>query len=585
MRSCCVILKKNLWRNRELREHVSVLEGKIEPTIVLKNGMYLNVFLNQWLKAHIWIYKDRIIYVGPMLPKNLSSIEVVDCSNKYIVPGYIEPHAHPFQLYNPESLAYHAAKTGTTTLVNDSIMWSFLTDHKKAFAIVQQLDTLPISMYWWGRYDSQTALKDEQKYFNTRRVLSWVNHSSVVQGGELSSWPRLLDGDDRLLYWMQETKRLGKPIEGHLPGASRETLLKMKLLGISGDHESMSGEEVLQRLALGYHVSLRYSSIRPDLPKLVQEILEKNLTNFNQMTFTTDGSTPLFYRRGLINVCLEIAMNKGIPLEEAYKMASYNAAKHFQLDDDMGSIAPGKVAHINILRDKEDPHPESVLAKGHWVIKNGEIQLLSPKLDWQASGIKPLAIDWELQMDDLQFSSPIGLKLVNEVIVCAEANQFDHTLDKISDEMESAFLLFIDREGKWRANTTLNGFTRKLGGLVSSYSPTGDHLVIGKDKYDMLLAWQRMKEIGGGIVLVHQRKILFELSLSLGGLMFAGDMDTLIEKEKEMREILRDFGYPFQDPIFTLYFLSSTNLPYVRITQKGIYDVMKRSVLFPATMR
>ena len=30
------------------------------------------------------------------------------------------------------------------------------------------------------------------------------------------------------------------------------------------------------------------------------------------------------------------------------------------------------------------------------------------------------------------------------------------------------------------------------------------------------------------------------------------------------------------------YFLQATHLPYVRVTQRGIFDVMKKQVLFPA---
>src|SRR5690625_6712986 len=122
-------------------------------------------------------------------------------------------------------------------------------------------------MYWWARYDSQTALREEETYFNTEELLSWLSHESVVQGGELTAWPRLLDGDDRLLYWIQETKRLGKPVEGHLPGASEKTLTKMKLLGVSADHESVTGKDVMKRLQLdrkstrlnSSHVAISYA--------------------------------------------------------------------------------------------------------------------------------------------------------------------------------------------------------------------------------------------------------------------------------------------------------------------------------------
>src|SRR5690625_5435151 len=103
-----------------------------------------------------------------------------------------------------------------------------------------------MSKFWRRRYDSKSKLMDDEEKFNTYDILSWVNHPSVIQGGELSAWPQLLNGDDRLLYWIQETKRLRKRVEGHFPGASEDTLTKLKLLGASADHEAITGEEVIK---------------------------------------------------------------------------------------------------------------------------------------------------------------------------------------------------------------------------------------------------------------------------------------------------------------------------------------------------
>ncbi|WP_373895315.1 adenine deaminase C-terminal domain-containing protein [Virgibacillus natechei] len=573
------------WRNRELRHHVNVIDGIEAPTLILKNSTYLNTYTKQWLHANIWVHDDRIVYVGGKLPQKLDMVEIIDCEGKFLVPGYIEPHAHPSQLYNPEELAYHAAKTGTTTLMNDNLLWNFLLDKKKAFSILEDFNNLPISMYWWARFDSQTALKDEEALFNTKEVLSWLAHPSVVQGGELTSWPRLLDGGDRLLHWIQETKRYGKPVEGHFPGASEKTLTKMKLFGVNADHESMTGEDVIKRLQLGYQVGLRYSSIRPDLPKLIEEIVAANLPTYENLTMTTDGSTPGFYENGLLNVCIEIAIDKGVPIEDAYLMASYNAAKHFRLEEQLGSIAPGRIAHINILREKDNPHPESVLAKGQWIVKADEVQEVTPSIDWEKYDIKPLTSEGDLKETDLQFSVPIGLDMINDVIIKPYAIEMDITLEALPANKEDAFLLLMDRKGKWRVNTTIRGFTKNLGGLASSYSTTGDFIFIGKSKSDMLLAWKRMKEIGGGIVLVHNGEVLVELPLTLGGVMYNGEMSALIEKEKQLKKTLAEFGYSYNDPVYTIYFLSSTHLPYIRITQQGIVDVKKKEVLFPATMR
>lgn len=578
-------MERGYWRNREIRHHVAVIDGSEKPTLLLKNATYLNVFTKQWVEAHVWIYEDRIIYVGEKLPSQIDDVEVVDCKGKYLVPGYVEPHAHPFQLYNPEQLALHVGKFGTTTLINDNLMWHFLLSKKKAFTLLENFNKMPTSMYWWGRFDSQTALMDEEAIFNTRNVLDWLRHSSVVQGGELTSWPSLLAGDDRLLYWIQETKRLGKPVEGHFPGASDFTLTKMKLFGINADHEAMTGEEAIKRLELGYQVGLRYSSIRPDLPRILEEILEKGITAFDNLMMTTDGSPPSFYEDGMMNQCIDIAINKGVPIEDAYRMASYNAAKHLLLDEKIGSIAPGRIAHINILTAKDNPHPQSVLAKGQWLVKNNEDQQVTPIIDWEAYKIEPLNLDWDLDMEDLQFSVPIGLDMFNDVIIKPYAIETDVSLDVLPAEKNDAFLLLVDRDGKWRVNTALRGFTNRLGAIASSYSTTGDFVFIGKSKHDILLAWKRLKELGGGIVVVNEGKVLLEIPLKLGGMMDHGNMTDLITKEKELKKLLEEFGYQFDDPIYSILFLSSTHLPYIRITQQGVIDIMKKEVLFPSTMR
>lgn len=66
--------------------------------------------------------------------------------------------------------------------------------------------------------------------------------------------------------------------------------------------------------------------------------------------------------------------------------------------------------------------------------------------------------------------------------------------------------------------------------------------------------------------------------------MSTESMDVIMEKERELKNYLKEFGYKFDDPIYNILFLSSTHLPYIRITQQGIVDIKKNEILFPATM-
>ncbi|WP_351125560.1 adenine deaminase C-terminal domain-containing protein, partial [Shewanella sp. T24-MNA-CIBAN-0130] len=77
--------------------------------------------------------------------------------------------------------------------------------------------------------------------------------------------------------------------------------------------------------------------------------------------------------------------------------------------------------------------------------------------------------------------------------------EIDNSVNQLSCDHDQNFFSLIDRKGEWRVNTMLKGFANTVQGFVSSFSTTGDILVIGKNKDDMMLAHKRMKEIGGGI--------------------------------------------------------------------------------------
>lgn len=573
------------WKNKHLREHVSVLDGKVSPTILLKNARYLNQVLRKWMTANIWIYEDRIVYVGDMSPQNTERCEIIDCSNFLLVPGYIEPHAHPFQLYNPHSLARYASQFGTTTLMNDNMVLALQLEKKKAFSFLREMRNTPSTMYWWCRFDAQTEIQNEELTFSHSNVKSWLEHDAVLQGGELTGWPQLLDGDDMMLHWIQETKRMRKQIEGHFPGASEKTLAKMMLFGADCDHEAINGKEIYNRLMQGYTVSLRYSSIRPDLPLLIDEMHALGIDQYDKFIFTTDGSSASFYEQGMIDHMIRIAIEKGVPIVDAYNMGTINVARYYNIEYLHGNIATGRIANINFLTDEKNPTPVSVLSKGKWVKRDGRIIEAYKPLDWNEVGFEPLKIDWDLTMDDMQFSMPFGIKMENSVITKPYSISIDVSYDELSNTHDECFFMLVDKHGKWKVNTMLKGFASDLSGLASSFSNTGDIILIGKNKQDILHAFNRMKEIGGGIVVSEKGNIVQEIPLPLSGIMSNHHVEDLIKEEKGLLSYLKDKGYRFADPIYSLLFFSSTHLPYIRITQQGMYDVMNKMVLFPTIMR
>ncbi|MEG0260227.1 MAG: adenine deaminase C-terminal domain-containing protein [Lysinibacillus sp.] len=570
-----------IWKINELRQQLAVIDGKKAPTIVLTNARYLNSMLKKWIVGNIWILNDRIVYTGLEMPVSVKGTEIVDCQGKTIVPGYIEPHVHPFQLYNPQSFADFCAQLGTTTFISDNLSFVLALENKKAFALLDELKKLPFSFYWWTRFDSQTEMDHEGEIFSNTSILEWLERDDVVLGGELTGWPRLLHGDDEMLYRMQMAKGLGKKIEGHFPGASERTLARMKLLGADGDHEAMTVEEVERRIMQGFAVTLRHSSIRPDLPNLLKGIVEKELNIFDHLMMTTDGSTPSFHQDGVMDKCIQVALDAGVAPIDAYQMASYNVARYYNMSNLHGFIATGRFATLNILEDEWHPVPVSVLSKGVWLKRDGERVNSLATVDYSA--FKPFHIDFTLTDQDLQFSMPFGIEMVNDVIT----KPYNSTLVKRNElnSHDESYLMLIDRHGKWHVNTMIKGFATNVQGFASSYSNTGDIILIGKSKKDMQRAFEEMKAMCGGIVLVENEEVVAAIPLTIGGILHDGPIESLIEKELALKKALAERGYRLGDAIYSLLFLQSTHLPYIRVTPKGIFDVMKNTLLMPAVMR
>lgn len=566
------------WSTHQLREQAAVVRGKGLPSKLLKNGYILNAFTKSWEKGNVWILDDRIVYVGEEIPFSLDGVEVTDCEGAYLVPGYLEPHAHPFQLYNPVTLASFAATRGTTTLICDNLLFFQRLSEATSFEIIEKLNQLPTTLLWWCRYDNQTVQPDSP--FSNERIKQWLEHPLVVQGGELTDWPRVLNGDDQMLEWMTYTRTLRKQIEGHLPGASEKTLTQMALLGVTADHEAMTADDALKRLRVGLSTSLRYSSIRPDLPDILKGLVEKGLTTFDSLYMTTDGGTPAFCEQGLTDRLIQIALEAGVSEIEAYMMATSNPARHYGLNHIIGELAPGRLAHINLLKSPSEPVPVSVLAKGEWVKKDG-IEKPFHELLTLNQVFPEIELHWELTEDLLDPTCQIGMKMLNAVI--SQPYEWEGAIQDQELPEGEAYLTFIDAEGKWRVSTLVKGFADKLQGFASSYSGTGAVLLIGRNKREILRAFERVKELKGGIVIAEDGHILAEIQLPMVGVLSEKPVTNLIEEDKAFTKILREKGYSFADPFYSLNFFSAIHLPYIRVTPLGLYDVMKRQVIVPPT--
>merc|ERR1712098_553220 len=134
----------------------------------------------------------------------------------------------------------------------------------------------------------------------------------------------------------------------------------------------------------------------------------------------------------------------------------------------------GRLAHLNILSDKREPKPEAVLAKGQWVYRDETNLYPKKQFEWEKYGVTPLEIDWELKDSDFHFSMPMGIELMNSVILKPYHIGIEANNDELWKTHDESFFMVVDRYGNWRVNTILKGFATKVDGFASSFNNNGD---------------------------------------------------------------------------------------------------------------
>ena len=558
--------------------------------LFLKGATVLNVYSGELLRMNVATKGDKILYVGTLSECAGEDTTVLDVSGRFLVPGYIEPHCHPWLLYNPLSFGQEAVRFGTTTFICDSLIFYLLMGLKKFESFMEGISDMPVKFYWTCRTAPQSPMACEDAVYSIENLRDLLQNAHIVSLGEITRWQDLLQGDDKVRELIGIARKLGKRVDAHTAGAKYERLNVLSRLGMESCHESINGQQLLDRVRLGLYVILRHSSLRPDLPELVKTIVSKGIST-DRMMLTTDGSTAGFHQEfGMSDSLIKIAIQGGIDPVSAYRMATINPATYFHMDGDLGGIAPGRFADILVLKNLDTPTPEMVISRGRMAAKNGASVEQFPQIQWETffprtcfteKSWKTKGEDFRIPADGCSLRFPV-INLINAVITGIEWQDFSirNGFLRVDEGKGLSLIALMDKHGKWVTNGIIRGFADEVEGLASSYNTATEILAIGNDPEAMSAAVNRVLELRGGIVAFEGGKIAYELGLPLGGMLSDASMSTLAEKERELKGYLKGRGHPYHDPLFTFTFLPNDFLPDVRINYDGIVDIKGKKTLW-----
>lgn len=544
-------------------------KGERPAELVLKNGTVMNLYTNELLPADVAVCGGMIVGVG-----DYSGETEIDCTGKTVAPGFIDAHLHiESSMVTPARFAGVVAPWGTTTLIADPHEIANVAGLAGIEYMLGQTG-LPLNLFvMLPSCVPATPFEDSGAVLTADELVRFKNHPNVLGLGEMMNFPGVLGGDPQVYAKLQAFE--GRVVDGHAPMVLGKGLQAYRLAGVLDDHECSDEAEVLEKLRSGMFLSVREGSAAKNLDTILTAALKHNL-GFDRMAFCTDDKhIGDIEREGHISYCVRRALELGVSLFDAYRMASLNAAQFYGLRR-LGAVAPGCQADLVILGDVRSVSVEAVYHNGVSVSQNGSrpstgsVPCPAPLLDT----VDPAPLSKEqLQLKTDGSPFPCIEIVPNQIITkCSQ------------DVLPSRDGLFIP-QGEYRKIAVIERHhaTGKLGvGVVKGFPIDGaiastvghdshNLIVIGSSDNDMLAAVEELKRCRGGFAIVQRGNVLGTLPLEVCGLMTDADTGEVERALAELLQTAHSAGIPGGfEPFITMSFLALPVIPEIRLTDRGI---------------
>jgi adenine deaminase len=416
------------------------------------------------------------------------------------------------------------------------------------------------------------------------KTMTW---DGIAGLGEMMDYNGILSGNEEAHKKVAVTLAAHKTVTGHFPLSDTGAALNAYIAsGITCCHESIRAEEALAKMRMGAYAMIREGSAWNDLPEVIRAITENKIDTRFAVLVSDDLHADSLINTGHMDYIIRLAIRHGVNPVTAIQMATINAASCFGLTMDIGSITPGRYADINILDSLVDVKVAVSIIGGKFVSKNGALKSKIGGYIYPNRFMHTVNISENLKSSDFEVAAPDsynGVKVIEvheaSVITTQNIVKLPVQNGKITATPESNICKAAVINRHHNAGQKGIGFVKGLGiakGAVASTYAHDAHnlLVVGASDDDMAFAANVLINCGGGMVAVENGKVLSLLELPIAGLLSTKPADEVADALKELENAWRILGSGLVSPFMTMSLLSLAVIPEIRITDKGIVDVL-----------
>ena len=577
----------------EIQRLIKAALGEVKADLIVTGGKLINVYSGEILNGmEIAVLDGRICYVGPSAAHARGEkTEILDARGLTVSPGFIDAHTHIGHFCRPYEHLQAYLPHGTTALVASCDEPATVFGFNGAKFFLDEVAAHPLRVFTLlSMVAPQDPLLCSTPGYSQAEVAEALADPRVLGLGEIVSWLRLLQGDEELVERIEMALRQGKIIHGHTAGARDAKLCAIAAAGVSSCHEPINETDALERLRLGYWTMLREGSFRRDLEATLKPLVNRGVS-LQRLILVTDGMAPDDAAAdGHLDFVVRRAIGLGLSPAQAIQAVTLNAATYSGLEQEIGGIAPGRMADIAFLEDLNEVRVHSTMIGGKIVAAEGK-SLVSAR---------PIAVPQEM-VRSLRLTpnvSPAAFRIAcsspRARVRAIELVSQNITRETILDLPSSDGALHADEQGdllkvavferhKPQGGVTLGllkGFGARVGAVGATINLDDNTLmVVGSSDEDMALCANVLIEAGGGIAVVDRRQVLEKAEFPVGGIFSLEPWQQVAERLGRIHRRLRDLGSPFAKPVYALGFLTFVTLPALRITARGLIAAKERKIV------
>ena len=554
---------------------IEAASGRQKADLVLKNATYVNVFSNELLTCDIAVANGLIVGLG-----SYEGEVEYDMTGKIVCPGFVDAHIHlESSLVTPKEFVRATLPHGTTTVITDPHEITNVMGTDGIDYMFQATEGLPIDVrFMLPSCVPATPMDESGANLDYRAIDSFYDYPRVQGLAEMMNSYGVIHNDPEVVSKIVASQAHHKKIDGHAPGLQGKDLDTYVAAGVYSDHECATLEDALAKLQRGQFIMIREGTAARNLEALVPLLTPQYA---ERCMFCTDDKHPNdLLEKGHIDYIVKKAISLGADPIMAVKAAGYTAARYFLLNN-RGAIAPGYLADFVVIDNWDGFNIEMVYKKGKLmydgVLREFDTPEIDPYLVKRAHDTFHVAPLSAADFTDSRPHAVIGM--VPGEIVSEDAGYADH----IDLEKDILKIAVIERH----KNTHhiglgyIKGYGLKRGAVATSISHDSHNIiVVGATEEDMAAAANRIVENRGGITVMDGGQVLGEVALPIAGIMSDDSLVTVNTALEDAKDEAFRLGVSRGiDPFMTLSFMALPVIPSLRLTTRGVFDVLtQRSV-------